>query len=64
MATGSTNTSSNSKIDQDIESVQKSISDHITDTNNPHSVTKADVGLGNCDNTSDLDKSISTINLK
>lgn len=27
---------------------------------NPHSVTKADVGLGNCDNTADLDKPIST----
>lgn len=60
MATGSTNTSSNSKIDQDIEFVQKSISNHITDTDNPHSVTKANVGLGNCDNTSDINKPIST----
>jgi len=31
----------------------------ITGTN-PHSVTKAQVGLGNCDNTSDADKPIST----
>ena len=33
---------------------------HIADTNNPHSVTKAQVGLGNVDNTSDLNKPIST----
>ena len=33
---------------------------HIADTNNPHSVTKAQVGLGNVDNTSDIDKPIST----
>jgi len=36
------------------------ITTHIADTNNPHSVDKADVGLGNVDNTSDLDKPIST----
>ena len=33
---------------------------HIADKNNPHEVTKAQVGLGNVDNTSDLDKPIST----
>ena len=33
---------------------------HIGNTNNPHSVTKAQVGLGNVDNTSDLNKPIST----
>lgn len=33
---------------------------HLTDTNNPHSVTKTQVGLGNVDNTSDLNKPIST----
>lgn len=32
---------------------------HIGDKTNPHLVTKAQVGLGNCDNTSDLDKPIS-----
>lgn len=36
------------------------ISEHIADTNNPHEVTKAQVGLGNVDNTSDLNKPIST----
>lgn len=33
---------------------------HTGNTSNPHSVTKAQVGLGNADNTSDLDKPIST----
>lgn len=33
---------------------------HLTNTDNPHSVTKAQVGLGNVDNTSDLSKPIST----
>ena len=33
---------------------------HINDHSNPHNVTKAQVGLGNCDNTSDLNKPIST----
>lgn len=33
---------------------------HIGDTTNPHSVTKAQVGLGNADNTSDIDKPVST----
>lgn len=36
------------------------IGNHIADTNNPHSVTKTQVGLGNVDNTSDIDKPIST----
>ena len=33
---------------------------HIADTDNPHSVTKAQVGLSNVDNTSDADKPVST----
>ena len=33
---------------------------HLSNTNNPHSVTKSQVGLGNVDNTSDLNKPIST----
>jgi len=33
---------------------------HIADTTNPHSVTKAQVGLPNADNTSDADKPVST----
>lgn len=33
---------------------------HLNDMNNPHQVTKEQVGLGDCDNTSDADKPIST----
>ncbi len=33
---------------------------HVDDKNNPHSVTKSQVGLGNVDNTSDANKPIST----
>lgn len=36
------------------------IDTHIASTSNPHSVTKAQVGLGNVDNTSDANKPIST----
>jgi hypothetical protein len=36
------------------------IQSHISSTANPHGVTKAQVGLGNVDNTSDTDKPIST----
>ena len=36
------------------------VNSHIADTNNPHQVTAEQVGLGNVDNTSDLDKPIST----
>ncbi len=34
--------------------------EHIADMDNPHSVTKAQVGLGNVDNTSDMAKPVST----
>lgn len=34
--------------------------DHTSLTGNPHQVTKSQVGLGNVDNTSDLNKPIST----
>ena len=37
-----------------------SVTNHIADLTNPHSVTAAQVGLGNVDNTSDLNKPIST----
>ena len=38
----------------------QAIATHVADRQNPHEVTKAQVGLGNVDNTSDLDKPIST----
>jgi hypothetical protein len=36
------------------------LSSHIASTSNPHSVTKAQVGLGSADNTADADKPISS----
>lgn len=36
------------------------IQSHISSTSNPHGVTKSQVGLGSVDNTSDLDKPVST----
>ncbi len=40
--------------------LQKQISDHLADMANPHGVTKAQVGLANVDNTSDVNKPVST----
>lgn len=39
---------------------QTSITTHISDTDNPHNVTKAQVGLDQVNNTSDTDKPVST----
>jgi len=39
---------------------QNDLQSHIESTSNPHVVTKTQVGLGNVDNTSDLNKPIST----
>ncbi|MBL0233168.1 MAG: hypothetical protein IPQ08_05845 [Chitinophagaceae bacterium] len=44
----------------DITSAQSDIDTHIADIANPHSVTKTQLGLSSVDNTSDLDKPIST----
>lgn len=35
------------------------LNNHVTDTDNPHGITKEQIGLDNVDNTSDLDKPIS-----
>ena len=40
--------------------VQNNLDTHINNKNNPHSVTKTQIGLSNVDNTSDIDKPIST----
>lgn len=37
-----------------------SFTSHISNRSNPHSVTKTQLGLGNVDNTADIDKPIST----
>lgn len=43
-----------------IRTIEASASSHYNDTNNPHSVTKAQVGLSRVDNTADLEKPVST----
>ena len=46
-------------IDADLVDLA-SFNSHKSDSNNPHAVTAAQVGLGNVNNTADLDKPIST----
>lgn len=48
------------KLQAQVSAVLSSLNSHVADTSNPHSVTKAQVGLGNVDNTSDADKPVST----
>lgn len=51
-----------SDINEILETVEagvESFGKHTKDLNNPHQVTKEQVGLGNADNTSDMDKPIS-----
>ena len=43
----------------ELNEVKVSLDNHKKDESNPHKVTKAQVGLGNVDNTSDIDKPIS-----
>jgi hypothetical protein len=43
-----------------IDIALSTLASHVADTSNPHSVTATQVGLGNVDNTSDLNKPIST----
>ena len=52
-------TAMNGNWDKIDTNIQNSIT-HIASTNNPHGVTKAQVGLSNVNNTSDADKPIST----
>lgn len=47
-------------ITSDIDAVQTNLETHINNKSNPHEVNKAQVGLGNVDNTSDANKPIST----
>lgn len=46
-------------ITADIEAVQSNLETHINNKTNPHEVTKAQVGLSEVDNTSDVNKPIS-----
>lgn len=43
-----------------VSSIDTNVTNHINNTQNPHNVTKTQVGLSNVDNTSDIDKPIST----
>lgn len=45
---------------EEIVNVDTKINTHIADVDNPHSVTKTQVGLSNVDNTADINKPIST----
>jgi hypothetical protein len=48
-------------IDGNVSDVASDLATHIADDTNPHSVTKTQVGLGNVDNTSDVNKPVSTL---
>lgn len=52
--------SDNEIVELDVN-VSSTLSDHMSDTDNPHSVTKSQIGLANVDNTSDADKPVSTL---
>ena len=43
-----------------ISNVETDLQIHVSNTNNPHQVTKVQLGLGNVNNTSDISKPIST----
>lgn len=46
--------------DSHITTIKNNLSSHTSNTSNPHKVTKSQVGLGNVDNTSDINKPVST----
>ena len=50
---------SKSYVDTSSKGVQDKLDSHIANKNNPHEVTKEQVGLGNADNTADIDKPVS-----
>ncbi len=53
-------TNADTALQNQITTNKNTMDSHIADTSNPHNVTKAQVGLGNVNNTSDADKPIST----
>lgn len=48
-----------SLVQKCVSELQSKLKSHADSTNNPHKVTKAQVGLGNVDNTSDVNKPVS-----
>lgn len=57
---GTVEISASGSISSEDSVARDAIGNHKSDTSNPHNVTPAQIGLGNVDNTSDLDKPIST----
>lgn len=49
-----------SGLNTKFDTAASNLNEHKLDYNNPHHVTKAQVGLGNVDNTSDMNKPVST----
>lgn len=56
----SLNPIANSLFATRITAIGSTLSTHIANKTNPHNVTAAQLGLGNVDNTSDMDKPVST----
>ena len=56
----STNAQAGIAVAEAVGAVDTALNTHIADKNNPHEVTKEQIGLGNVDNTSDENKPIST----
>lgn len=54
-------TAADNQMAGNISSISGRLTAHESNYNNPHQVTKAQVGLGNVNNTADLDKPISTL---
>ena len=50
---------SKSYVDNSSKGIKDELDSHIADKANPHQVTKTQVGLGNVDNTADIDKPVS-----
>jgi hypothetical protein len=59
-ATTYTKTEVDTKDTAVADTAQSNLTAHTSNTSNPHSTTKSQVGLGNVDNTSDVDKPVST----
>lgn len=57
---GSVTISASGDVSSEDTIARETIDSHKLDKNNPHNVTAEQVGLGNVDNTADLDKPIST----
>lgn len=60
IAAGDTMLSALGKLQKQITDNLTTLTGHTGNTSNPHSVTKAQVGLGSVDNTSDANKPVST----